>query len=62
MTFTPNIPADGQSLGSSKTQIRGNFTNYNNVISQDHVAPNSSGQGKHNKSTYVVQASNPLVS
>lgn len=53
MTFTPNIPASGQSLGNSRTQVLGNFSNYNNVVSQDHVAPNASGQGKHKQSTYT---------
>lgn len=61
MTFTPNIPASGQSLGSSRTQVVNNFTNYLNLVSQDHVAPNAMGQGKHNKSTYVVQGSDPTT-
>lgn len=59
MTFTPGSPFDGQSLGSSKPQVRGNFANYFSVISQDHVDPNASGQGKHNKSTYVSQTASP---
>lgn len=61
MTFTPNIPATGQSLGSSRTQVLNNFTNYFNTVSQDHVAPNATGQGKHNKSTYPDQASDPVT-
>lgn len=54
MTFTPNIPATGQSLGQTKNLISGNFTNYFNTISQDHVPPGTN-QGKHNQSTYVSQ-------
>lgn len=62
MTFTANIPSTGQSLGQTKNLISGNFTNYFNTVSQDHVAPNGAGgyaQGKHVKSTYVVQGSDP---
>lgn len=61
MTFTPLIPQSGQSLGGSRSQVSGNFANYNAVVSQDHVAPNSTGQGKHNKSTYPVQATTPVT-
>lgn len=64
MTFTPNIPATGQSLGQTKNLISGNFTNYFNTISQDHVPPNGSGgyaQGKHVASRYVVQGSDPTT-
>jgi hypothetical protein len=58
MTFTPNIPSTGQSLGQTKNLISGNFTNYFNTTSQDHVAPNGAlgnAQGKHNQSTYCSQ-------
>ena len=63
MTCSPGIPASGQSLGSSRTQVLGNFTNYFNVVSQDHVAPNATGEGKHNKSTYPVHlaAADPVT-
>jgi len=63
MTFQANIPATGQSLGNSRPQVLGNFTNYFNVISQDHVAPNlvNPSQGKHKKSTYVDQGSDPIT-
>ena len=61
MTFTPGLPFDGQSLGSSKPLIRGNFTNYSNLVSQDHIGPNGTGQGKHNKSTYVSQTTSPAT-
>lgn len=61
MTFTPGIPQSGQSLGNSRTQIVDNFTNYNDTMSQDHVAPNATGQGKHKLSTYVEQAADPAT-
>lgn len=60
MSFTPNIPQTGQSLGQTQAAIQNNFTNYNTVVSQDHQAPNNSGQGKHIKSTYMVQGSAPI--
>lgn len=47
MTFTADIPMPGQKLGSSRTQVLGNFSNYNTVMSVNHIAPNSTGQGKH---------------
>lgn len=59
MTFTPNIPATGTSLGESRPLIVGNFTNYNTVLSVNHVAPNASGQGKHKFLQMPVQASAP---
>ena len=51
MTFTPNIPQSGQSLGQTRDAVRNNFTNYNTVVSVDHVAPNSSGEGQHKQVT-----------
>jgi hypothetical protein len=65
MTFSPNIPQTGQSLGQTRDPIRNNFTNYSNTISQDHVGPNGGPgptvAGKHNKSTYVVQSADPVT-
>ena len=55
MTFTANIPTTGQSLGVTKQPIQDNFTNYFNVLSQDHVAPNLTGQGKHKKISLTNQ-------
>jgi hypothetical protein len=60
MSFTPGIPTTGQSLDQTRDPIRNNFSNYNTVVSQDHVSPNSTGQGKHNKSTYVAQGTPPV--
>lgn len=61
MTFTSGIPQSGQSLGQTRDPIRNNFTNYFNTMSVDHVAPNSTGAGKHNQSTYTSQASDPAT-
>lgn len=66
MTFTSNIPATGQSLGQTRDPIRDNFTNYNNLVSQDHIPPNnpspySAGQGKHNQVTTPVYVANPVT-
>lgn len=55
MSFTANIPQSGQTLGQTRQEIQDNFTNYNTVVSVDHVAPNSLGQGKHKQSTYPSQ-------
>lgn len=61
MTFTPNIPQTGQSLGETRDNIRNNFTNYNNVISVNHYAPNDGKQGKHKFVEMPVQASSPTT-
>jgi hypothetical protein len=66
MTFTPNIPSTGQTLGQTRDPIRDNFTNYNNTISQDHIPPNSpspftAGQGKHNQLTMPGYIANPVT-
>jgi len=61
MTFTPNIPQSGQSLGQTRDAIRNNFANYNTVISVNHVAPNNAGQGKHTFAEFVLQAQSPAT-
>ena len=52
MTFTAGIPASGQSLGQTRDTIRNNFSNYNTLVSVDHVAPNAAGQGQHQQVTF----------
>ena len=59
MTFTPNIPTTGQSLGNTRDAIRGNFTNYFNTISVNHVDPNLADQGKHKFLQMPDQAAAP---
>lgn len=61
MTFTPNIPTTGQSLGNTRDMIRNNFTNYNDVVSVNHVAPNDPNQGKHNFLQMPDQAAAPTT-
>lgn len=61
MTFFPNIPFSGETLGQSRPQVQGNFQILNNTISVDHVPMNSTGAGKHNKSTYPPQGSDPTT-
>ena len=61
MSFTPNIPASGQSLGSSRTQVLNNFAVLRSTIATNHVDVNSLGAGKHNFSEYVAQAQSPAT-
>jgi hypothetical protein len=61
MTFTPGIPNTGQSLGSTQAAIRNNFANYDATMSVNHVAPNSSGAGKHTIAEFVAQGSDPVT-
>lgn len=62
MTFTPNIPLSGQSLGNSRTQVVNNFLNLRNAIQSDHADTNGSVPGRHNFSRYQLQASVPATS
>lgn len=61
MTFTPNIPTTGQSLGNTRDAIRNNFTNYNNVISENHYAPNNANEGKHKYLQMPEEAADPAT-
>jgi hypothetical protein len=51
MSFTPNIPASGQTLGNSRLQVLNNFaslrTTISNVTQPNHIDVNNSGAGKH---------------
>lgn len=51
MTFTPIIPATGQTLGNSRTQVLNNFASLrstlSNTLQPNHIDVNSSGAGKH---------------
>lgn len=55
MTYTPNTPQSGDSLGKTRPLIFTNFTTIQQAISQDHAGISTTGQGKHNQSTYVSQ-------
>lgn len=61
MSFTGGIPQSGQSLGQTRDAIRNNFTNYNDTIKVNHIAPNSAGAGKHTFAEFVVQAASPAT-
>ncbi len=47
MTFTADIPISGDSLGSTRDRIRGNFQETAAVLAINHVAFNTVGKGKH---------------
>jgi hypothetical protein len=64
MTFNPNIPAAGDQPAQSQSQMLTNFGQLNVIFDQDHVtfdAAASGDRGKHEKSTYVTQASDPTT-
>lgn len=51
MTFTPNIPASGETLGASRTEVLNNFASLRSTISNavqpNHIDVNNTGAGKH---------------
>lgn len=47
MTYTPDIPLSGESLGSTRDRTRGNFQEIAAVEAINHVAFNTTGKGKH---------------
>lgn len=51
MSFTPNIPVSGQTLGNSRTQVLNNFASLRSTISNatqpNHIDVNDAGAGKH---------------
>lgn len=61
MTFVLGMPFDGQSLGNSKPQVRGNFTTIYNWGAVNHIAMNSAGAGKHFFVEMPNQASNVTI-
>lgn len=62
MAFTPNIPASGQSLGNSRTQVLNNFAILRSSFAVDHVDVNDSGNGKHKFCHLISQTStNPTT-
>lgn len=71
MSFTLNIPATGQSLGSSRTQVLNNFAVLRSTISAgsgdpsggqqpNHIDVNATGAGKHIFVQMPVQAKSAL--
>lgn len=47
VTYTRQIPLSGDSLGGTRDRIRTNFQQIDTVMAVNHVAFNSSGEGKH---------------
>lgn len=47
MSFTPDVPVSGNTLGGTRDIIRTNFQQINTMTAVNHVAFNASGQGKH---------------
>lgn len=62
MTFNANIPASTDLISQSQSQIQTNFSQSNTAFGVDHTAFDVvSNQGKHKKSTYVEQGSDPAT-
>lgn len=59
MAYNQNIPQPTDQISQSQSQILGNFQALKTLIDIDHVDFASGNQGKHNKSTYPVQAMAP---
>lgn len=55
MTFNPNVPASGQSLGETQPIIQTNFAKINTAFGANHVALTTDATGKH---TYIQMAAN----
>lgn len=61
MTYTPDIPISGETLGSTRDRIRGNFQENAVVEAVNHVAFNSVGKGKHKFLQMPEQVSAPVT-
>ncbi len=61
MTYTPDIPVSGESLGSTRDRIRGNFQEIAAVEAINHVAFNTTGKGKHKFLQMPEQVSAPTT-
>jgi len=58
MSYNPNIPGSGQSLGETQSGIQQNFADINTRFQVNHIAFNDSGGGKH-KPIQIPEASAP---
>ena len=58
MSFTPNIPANGQTLGSSRDEVRDNFSSLRSTLAENHVDVNSANPGLHTYVDMLSQSSN----
>jgi len=61
MTYTQNLPVSGDSLGGTRDRIRVNFQQIATVEAVNHVAFNSTGEGKHKFLQMPEQASAPTT-
>lgn len=59
MSFTPGIPASGQSLGSSRTQVQDNFSSLRSTLAANHVDVNSANPGLHTHADLLAQSADP---
>lgn len=59
MSFTPNIPASGQSLGSSRTQVLDNFAVLRSALAENHVDVNDANAGLHTHADLLAQSADP---
>ena len=59
MSYTFNIPTNGQSLGNSRPQVQGNFTYINTAFAINHIAFNQVNVGKHYKVEMPRQSPSP---
>lgn len=64
MSYNPNIPQSTDIPSQSQGQMLTNFQQLNTVFDVDHVPFNDgtvSNRGKHDKSTYIDQSSDPTT-
>lgn len=61
MSFTPGIPASGQSLGNSRTQVLNNFSSLRTTNAVNHYDVNDALAGKHKFLQMPQQGSGPAT-
>lgn len=61
MTYSSSIPISGDTLGSTRDRIRGNFEEIAAVEDVNHVAFNTLGKGKHKFLQMPEQVSAPVT-
>lgn len=57
--YNPLQPQNEPSPAIATTQMRTNFTQFNNIFGNNHVSLNDSNQGKHNSVIFQEQSSDP---
>lgn len=61
MSYDPNVPQSGDTLGGTRAQIQQNFADINTHFQVNHVDFNSSGAGKHPFLQMPEQSSSPTT-